>query len=143
MSESFHVNIKVEGHSGGGFFKNLTNFMYKEFLVAQEDIKKRLLYSAKEEHKYKHQTRNLRDSTKVKGELIKSKGIELYVDFKKAPYAGWIITGKRNDPRFGTVVGKNGADPFLDKAYEDNKEWIDTRIQQAVDNAVIQFNRIK
>jgi len=139
----FDVRIRIKGHSGRGFFSALEKFLYEEFLQAEKDIKLRLLRTAKEQHKYRHRSRNLRNATKIKGRLSQRKGLRLYVDFEMAPYAGFIITGQRVDPRFGVVTVKTGADPFLTNAVKVNRKWINQRLEKAAGNAVIQYNRMK
>lgn len=129
----FSMQINIGGHSGSGFFSQMESYMHKEFLKAQEDIKQRLLRSARENHQYKHRTRNLRNATKVKGQLVHEKGLELYVDLRKADYGEYIITGH----------GSWDPDPFINKAVEDNERWINERISKAVNDAVIAFNRLK
>ena len=140
---SLDVKINLEGLPTGGFFNSLRNLFDKELRDAERDIKKRIEYSAKEEHNYNHQTRNLRNATKTKGALSSKNGLELYIDLNKAPYGEFIVTGQRNDPRSGVVKVKTGADPFIDNAIKTNETWIYQRIQQAVDGAVISFNRIR
>lgn len=116
----------------GGFFRRFSLLFNREVKRAEKDIKNRLLYSAREVHRYKHKTMTLRDATKVKGNLLVG-GISLYVDTREADYGRYIITGQRSW----------ASDPFLDEALNKNIKWINDRIQKAVDSAVIQFNRLK
>lgn len=140
---SFNVSVTVDGLPSGGFFASFKRFFNIQLRKAEVDIKKRLLHDAREEHKYTHRSRNLRNATKVKGSILGKNGLELYVDMNQARYGGFIITGERDDPRFGIVKVKSGPDPFIDKAIDNNEQWITKRLQQAINGAIVQFNRTK
>lgn len=128
----FDVQVVIKGHTGKGFLSSFENYVHKEMLKAEADIKARLLKSAREEtHRYKHQTRNLRNSTKVKGELLQRKGLSLYIDLNQAEYGKWIVEGH----------GTWKADPFIEKTIADNREWIQQRLQKALNDAIMDFNR--
>jgi hypothetical protein len=127
------VKLQVDGIPTGGFFAALQNFFNVELRKAEADISKRLLYSAREEHRYDHQSRNLRNATKLKGKLTGTEGLILYVDLNKADYAKYIITGH----------GSWKSDPFITEALETNSAWIQQRIALAVDGAIVKFNRQK
>lgn len=128
----FDVQIVMKNHTGKGFLSKFEGYVHKEMIKAEADIKARLLLSAREEtHRYKHQTRNLRNATKVKGELTMRKGLVLYVDLNQAEYGKYIIGGH----------GTWKPDTYIEKAITDNEQWIQNRIQKAIDGAVIAFNR--
>lgn len=113
----------------GDKFKRI---LEKHLTVACEDVSNVMQQSAKEDHRYNHKTRNLRNSTKSKVKVVQdSYDIKLSVDEGKAPYAKYVIRGH------GTWQG----DPFIDEAFENNKEYIMTKLQESVDKAVDEFNR--
>lgn len=114
-------------------FRSFNKFLTSELAKAEADIIERLLYDAKETyHRYNHRTKNLRDATKMEGKLLSKKGLVLKVDLKKAKYGKYIIEGFKSW----------SPDPFLDTAYDKNKEWIYERIDRALKNTVIKMNRL-
>jgi hypothetical protein len=129
----FAIDIVVEGIPTGGFFNTLKNFFNVELRQAEKEIGDKLLKDAREEHRYTHQTRNLRNATKIKGRLTIKKGLVLYVDLRKADYAEYVINGH----------GSWKEDNFIYEAVERNKYWIYNRVQKAIDGAVVKFNRQK
>jgi len=129
---AFEVQVVIGGHTGRGFLSSFEGYVHKEMVKAEADIKARLLMSAREEsHRYKHQTRNLRNATKVKGELTQRKGLVLYIDLNQASYGKYIVEGQRSWK----------PDSFIEKSIADNEEWIQQRLQKALDKAVVNFNR--
>lgn len=129
IPQDFGVEIQVNGIPTGGFFNALKNFLNFELKRAEKDISNVLLKSAREEHIYKHDTRNLRNATKIKGAISDENGLILYVDTKKADYAEAVV-----------FITKNN---FIEAAATKHREYIYNRIQQAVDGAVVNFNRLK
>ena len=106
--------------------------LHKHLQVAVKDITMKLQQTAKEDHRYKHQTRNLRNSTVVTSkESSDYFEISLKADLKKAPYAKFIIRGH----------GTWDSDPFINNAVSKNTPYINSRIQTAVNSAVDEFNR--
>lgn len=118
----------------GGVVRGLREFLGKglevELAKAEKEISNRLLNEARNDHEYRSRTGNLKAATKISGSVTGG-GLKLFVDTSKAPYAKMVIQGK------GTWDG----DPFLDKALEDNQEWIIARLQKAIDAAVTTYNR--
>jgi hypothetical protein len=109
--------------------------MERELRIAEKEISERILKSAKEDHRYQHRTKNLRDATKVEGHInskVKN-GLRVYVDLEQAPYAKYVIRGH----------GTWALDPFIDNAIETNKQWIFARLQLAIDKAIKAQNRKK
>lgn len=114
--------------------KKWEQILQNHLAIAREKIDNKIQYALKEKHRYKHQTRNLRNASTVKkkqpqnGELLH---LEVGVNEKKAPYAKYVIDGH------GSWVG----DPFVDEAVDNNKDFIMQQIQAAVDRAVAEINR--
>ena len=109
----------------------------EELLNAEADIIERLLFDAKEVHRYQHRFKNLRDATLIKGSLLNRKGLLLYVDLSKAYYGEYIINGTHN---------KNGStrwapDDFIDNAMKNNTQWIIERLRSATNTATHTANR--
>ena len=103
----------------------------KHLKIAVIEITKRLQHTAKEEHRYKHRTRNLRNATDVTYKENEDYfDITLKVDNSKASYGKYIIRGH----------GTWKADPFLNNALKTEESYIYQRVQQAVDNAVSEMN---
>jgi len=130
---STKVDVNIIGDVS--FFNKMKLILSGEFEKAKKDILERVLHSAREEsHRYKHRTRNLRNSTKIKDKSPKLNtkiDLVLYVDEAKAPYAKFIVNGH----------GSWQPDEFLEKAIDDNKVWIEQRLLQAMNNASIQIKR--
>lgn len=121
----------------GKDFENIQKLLGSEFNVelqkAEYDISKRVLKTAKEEHRYKHRTHKLRNSTKIDGRLDSKAGMRLYVDDAECDYGKYVIRGH----------GSWAGDPFIDEAIKINRDYIKKRIQQAIDNTIIKLNRRK
>jgi hypothetical protein len=121
----------------GRVMKDLEKFvgteLSKELRKAEKEISDRILRSAKEDHRYTHRTKNLRDATKVKGHINSSvkNGLQIYIDLEKAPYGKYVVRGH----------GTWAMDPFIDDSIEKNKVWVFARLQQAIDNAIKIQNR--
>jgi len=129
MSNSLEIKMTIK------FPRNLMqrfmDLFNKKLRDAESRINEKLLHDAREIHRYKHDTRNLRNATKIKGKVTDPKGLLLYVDLNKADYGEYIIKGQRSWK----------GDPFLDQAMEKNAEYIQEQIQTAVNGATIEFNR--
>lgn len=132
MANSFQIEISIESSSGtvGQFFQRIGRTFDSNFYEATDNIAQKLRKEAQQNHKYHTRTGNLERSTMVENKTRFGKmDVALFVDKKKAPYAGWIINGKM--VRFGKVITtKKGPDNFLDDAVDKNKVWIEDELKK-------------
>ncbi len=128
----FEIQITAPQLSGK-WYRIFTRIFDKRLRAADREIKELLLFEAKEKHRYKHKTYNLRDSTTVKGSLLTKKGILVAVNLGKAKYGRYIIEG----------WSKWAPDPFIEMAVKRNEGRIQAILDRAANGAAAEFNRIK
>jgi ATP-dependent protease HslVU (ClpYQ) ATPase subunit len=127
MDLKVNISLPTELKSESIFFDALNE--------ARDKIMNKMIKTVKEEHRYNHQTRKLRNATYAKssvtpGELL---NIEVGVKESKAPYAKHIIDGH----------GTWQPDPYLKDALDNTEDFIQKQLELAVKKAVDEFNRRK
>jgi len=109
------------------------SIFYDALNAARDKIMNKMMKTVKEEHRYNHRTRKLRNATYAKSEVKSGELLNITIGVKesKAPYAKHIIDGH----------GTWQPDPFLENALDNTEEFIQRQLELAVEKAVNEFNR--
>ena len=129
----FTIKMDTDLNLDLSFLQRIKLLFSREMKRAKRDIIKRLNDSIKENHRYQHDTRNLRKASYVKDKtkLLGNINLRLGVDLSKAYYGKYIINGQRSW----------SPDPFVDRAWDDNKDWVVWRLNKAVEKVTTEVNR--
>lgn len=130
----FKFEIKMPIIPAAGFFSQFFNILDRLRPEAEQKIIS--LLNGFDNYHYQKRSGDLLAATKVEGTLDKE--IKLYVDMSEVAYGGWILTGQRNDPRYGMVYWD--GDPFIDNNINENQTEIDDIIRNWINDSVKQWN---
>lgn len=126
----FSVTIQTPEIALGGFFSEFWKILASDKQATEEEIKRLLQETAREDHDYTVQTGQLQRATKAEGSFDIGKEIRLYVDVTQADYAYYIIEPEYYD------------DPFIDDALMRLRPIIDTLVQDLYETAIRKFNSL-
>ena len=141
MAEGFSIVIttpKIELR--GGFFSKFWEILDAKKKPYEDEIKRLLQDTARNDHDYTSQTGELRESTKAIGSFGIDKQITLYVDGTRlgpevvddqvVGYAKYII-----EPQYFN-------DPFITEALQRNEPIIQNLVQDLYNDAIREFNNL-
>jgi hypothetical protein len=124
------MNIELTFAGTKNWSEMFRRLLSRELQQLTHIIERRILVAAREDHRYRRLTGDLRSATVLEGDLSKGP-INLRVDLGVAEYGEDIIMG----------FGSWSPDPFIDEAIQNNLSWIDGQVKGAIDRSVQGFNR--
>lgn len=115
---------------GQSFFSDFWAIIVSHKQVTEDEIKRLLQETAREDHDYTVRTGQLRASTKAEGSFNEGEEIRLYVDMTQQDYAEYII-----QPEYYN-------DPFIDEALQRLMPVITELIQDLYNQAALEFTAL-
>jgi len=122
------MNLEIVVPDTDGFTSSFWDIVRSSKPQYEKRIKDLLETQAKQVHKYKSRTGNLKKATTTSGDLGKS--IKLYVDTAKADYAKYVV-----EPRSSW-----GGDPFIEEALSSKQREIEEIIRELYDYSINKWN---
>ena len=122
----------ISALEGKSFFSKFWEIFAVKKSPFETKIKEMLQSYARKNHRYKHQTHNLEQSTKTVGSFDYKDEIRLYIDEVQADYAEYIVKGTKNWK----------SDPFIDETIKALKPQITQLINNLYNETIQAFNAL-